>query len=124
MSNAVKLSSKLGKDEELNGLDAIAEELVAAPSDQVFFAFTWITAPTVNNDKAHGTRVPTVYIKRIEPLGTMDDVPQHIVDLAASLQERRTGKAPLPFGAVEVIEGRAPSGADDEWDTGDQEPEL
>jgi len=124
MSNAVRLSSKLAKDEEVNGLDSIAEELVAAPSDQVFFAFAWITAPTVNKDKAHGTNVPTVFIKRIEPLGTMDSVPQHIVDLAAALQERRTGNAALPFGAVEVIEGRAPSGDGDDWDTGEEGPEL
>lgn len=117
MSNEVRLSSKLAKDDETNGLDHLAGELKNNP-DQVICAITWLTVDKLTTDVAEHTTYPTVAIKRIEPIGVVEKVPQEVIDLAASLFEERTGRSPLPFEVTEVIEGGyvnpQENGADDE----------
>ena len=118
MSNEVRLSSRLAKDEETNGLDHLAGELKNNP-DQVICAITWLTVDKLTTDVQEHTTYPTVSIKRIEPIGVVEKVPQAVVDLAASLFEERLGRTSLPFEVTEVIEGGyanppAEDGADDE----------
>lgn len=104
MSDAVRLSSKLSKDEETNGLDSLQGDLLANPH-QVVCALTWLVVDTITEDVETGERTPRVQVRRIEPIATIDKVPDEIVALALELNEKRTGKRPLPFGVTEVIEG-------------------
>lgn len=104
MSNEVKLSSRLAKDADCNGLDFWAGRLAENPH-QVLVAFTWITVDKVTTDVETGAVVPTVVVKRIEPIDVADKVPGEVVKMALELNELRTGKRPLPFLVTEVIEG-------------------
>lgn len=104
MSNEVRLSSRLAKDEETNGLDHLAGDLKNNP-DQVICAITWLTVEKLTTDVQEHTTYPTVAIKRIEPIGVVGKVPQEVIELAASLFEERLNRAPLPFDVTEVIEG-------------------
>ena len=116
MSASVRLSGKLRKDDELNGLDSLAASLAADPSQKVA-AIVWLTVPKITFDVDTGEHIPTVQVKRIEPIGTLDKVPSEIIDLAAELQSKRLGgREALPFDTVEVIEGYAysPDGDGDE----------
>lgn len=104
MSDTVRLSSKLSKDEETNGLDSLQGDLLQN-KNQVVCAIVWLTVDTITEHTATGERVPRVEVKRIEPIATVDKVPDAIIELAARLYEQRTGRAPLPFEVVETIEG-------------------
>ena len=103
MSDAVRLSSRLSKDEETNGLDSLQGDLLQNPH-QVVCALTWLVVDTITEDVETGDRVPRMVVKRIEPIATVDKVPDEIVKLALELNEKRTGKRPLPFLVTEVIE--------------------
>lgn len=104
MSALVRLSAKLAGDPEVNGLDSLQGELLANPH-AVVCAIVWLVPTKITEDVEGGERVPTVQVKRIEPIGVVDKVPAEVVKLALDLQEKRTGKRPLPFGITEVIEG-------------------
>lgn len=105
MSQAVRLSSKLSKDDETNGLDHLASMLAKDPH-QVICAITWLTVQKVTDEVETGDRVPTVMIKRIEPIGAVEAVPDAVIALAAQLySDRLGGRTPLPFEVVETIEG-------------------
>lgn len=105
MSQVVRLSSKLAKDPEVNGLDDHAVSLAQDPH-QVLCAITWLTVQKVTTDVETGEAVPTIMIKRIEPIAVVDAVPADVVELALKLYTQRTGKqSPLPFSVTEVIEG-------------------
>jgi hypothetical protein len=105
MSQVVRLSSKLSKDPETNGLDDHAVSLAQDPH-QVLCAITWLTVQKVTTDVETGEAVPTIMIRRIEPIALVDAVPAEVVELALKLYTERTGKqSPLPFGVTEVIEG-------------------
>lgn len=113
MSQAVRLSSKLSKDDETNGLDHLASTLAKNPH-QVVCAITWLTVQKVTEDVDAGDRVPTVMIKRIEPIGTIDAVPEAVIELALKLYgERLGGRTPLPFAVVETVEGGYVNPSDD-----------
>lgn len=99
MSAVVKLSSKLPGDEEVNGLDVLASQLVDNP-DQVICAITWFVPTKITRDVESGAEVPTLEVRRVEPIGAVDATPRDVVDLAARLYEARTGKNPLPFDQV------------------------
>lgn len=110
MSASVKLAAKLPADPETNGLDAIVEHLYG--QDEVTAALVWLVPVKVTEDLATGERVPTVEVRRIEPIGRPDEVPQYVQELAAKLYEQRTGKNPLPFseliaprGEVTMLDG-------------------
>lgn len=104
MSAAVRLSSRLSKDDETNGLDSLQDDLLANPS-QVVCAIVWLVSDTITENVETGDRVPRVVVKRIEPIGVIDKVPADVIKLALELQEKRTGKRPLPFGVTEVLSG-------------------
>ena len=105
MSASVKLSSKLPGDAEINGLDDRADWLEDNPDELlVVVAYLDTAKVTINTDD--GTHVPTVRVRRIEPLGTISDVPQAVREAVAAAEEQRTGRTPLPFEIVDAGEAR------------------
>ena len=109
MSKTVKLSSKLPGDPEINGLDALHPRLIV--SDDVILCFAWVVSTKVVRDLNTDEEVPTVEIRRIEPIGGVDVIPPEITEYVAQLYEKRTNKNPLPIGAL-----LAPAGSVDELD--------
>lgn len=103
MSNAVKLSTKLGADPELNGVDALAADLIERPK-VLRAAIIWFDVAKETLDVDKGDRVPTIRVRRIEPLGDVDDVPTAVTKAVGESMQKRTGRAALPFGIVEVSE--------------------
>jgi len=99
MSASVTLSGKLPGHEDVNGLDAIVEDLVDDPTT-IRVALLWIDVPKITDNTETGARVPTVRVRRVEPLGTLDDIPDVVRDLAIKAHEARTGRTPLPFDDV------------------------
>lgn len=103
MSAVVKLSSKLPGDGEINGLDARAVQLLDQPTE-LLACVVWLDVAKELVDIDAGTRVPVVRIRRIEPLGLIDDVPKGVKDAVAAAEAERTGRKAIPFGMVEVSE--------------------
>jgi hypothetical protein len=101
MSAVVKLSAALPGDEEINGLDSIAAQLVDQPG-RIRVALVWLDVSMITDNTETGGRVPTVRVRRIEPLGTVEEIPDEIRKLAARSHEERTGRVPLPFDDVEL----------------------
>lgn len=98
MSASVKLSAKLPGDPEINGLDSIVEQL--HDPDHVIAVIAWIVPTKITEDLATGARIPTVELRRIEPIGPADTVPPVVTELAAELYAQRTGRDPLPFDSL------------------------
>lgn len=105
MSAVVKLSTKLPGDAEVNGLDARAAWLEKHP-DELLVCIAYVDVSKVTIDTDSGAHVPTVRVRRIEPLGELDDVPQAVRDAMAEAESERTGRTPIPFGVVEAGEYR------------------
>lgn len=101
MSASVKLSSKLPGDFETNGVDSIAGRLVDEP-DQLRCAVVWFDVRHVTVDTDSGDHIPTIRVRRIEPIGDVGDVSAAVQQLVAGAVEQRTGRKPLPFDIVEV----------------------
>lgn len=105
MSALVKLSSKLPGETEINGVDDLAEILVRDP-DQIIVCLTWYAVPKITRDTQAKTEVPTIEVRRIEPIDVVARVPAAVQKLAAELYEKRTGgRQPLPFDVVEIEDG-------------------
>ena len=96
MSDTIKLSSQLPGDEEINGLDHLADDLINDP-DQVLCCLAWMKIKDVRRIIETDAEVLTVEIRRIEPIATVDATPPAVIKLAAELYEARTGRDPLPF---------------------------
>lgn len=102
MSASVKLSSKLPGDFEVNGLDSFAQDLIDDPQ-RLRIAVVWLDTQKVTVDTDSGTEVPTVRVRRIEPLGDAGEVSQAIRDAVGAAMEERTGRTPLPFEIAQVF---------------------
>lgn len=103
MSAVVKLSSKLPGDAEINGLDSRAGWLEDNP-DELLVCIAYVDTQKLTIDTDTGEHVPTVRIRRIEPLGTLPEVPTSVREALAAAEEKRTGRSALPFEIVEVGE--------------------
>jgi len=101
MSALVRLSSKLAADPELNGLDAQRGDLVDEP-DQLRAAIVWYDTQKVTIDTDSDEHIPTVRLRRIEPLGLISQVPAAVRDAVDVAVEKRTGRTPIPFEDVTV----------------------
>lgn len=99
MSAYVKLGSKLPGDPEINGLDDRAQWLEENP-DEPLVCICYLDVQKLTIDTDSGAHVPTVRVRRIEPLGTIDEVPQAVRKVMAAAEEARTGRTPLPFETV------------------------
>lgn len=103
MSAVVKLSSKLPGDGEINGLDAQAAWLEDHP-DELLVCIAYVDTQKLTIDTDTGEHVPTVRVRRIEPLGTLDQVGKPVRAALAAAEEKRTGRSAIPFEIVEVGE--------------------
>lgn len=90
MSATVKLSAKLPGEPEINGVDSTVE--------------AHYDVAKVTHDVDLGTDVPTIRVRRIEPLGLVGDVPPAVRKAVAAAEEARTGRKAIPFEIVEVGE--------------------
>ena len=107
MSATVRLSAKLAKDDELNGLDDLAADLIEDPA-KIRCAVIWFDAVKVTHDTDTGDDIPTARIRKLEPIGDAKDVPDIIRKAVADAYHARSGSQPLPFEDVD------PAGKDDE----------
>lgn len=104
MSAVVKLSSKMPADAEMNGLDQQAQTLLDEPKS-LRVACVWFDVQKVTVDTDSGAQVPTVRLRRFEPLGEADDVSKAIREAVGVAIQERTGRAPIPWDIVEVVDG-------------------
>lgn len=105
MSAVVKLSSAMPGDFEVNGVDAMAEALTLGPKT-LRCAVVWFDVKDIKQDVDTGEYVPTIRLRRIEPLGDADDVTKTIRKEVEAAMERRTGRTPIPWDVVEITEER------------------
>jgi hypothetical protein len=105
MSAIVKLGAALPGDFEMNGLDAQVDWLLEHPKD-LLLAMVWLDTSKVTVDTDSGDHVPTVRVRRIEPLGAVGQVSDAVVKLAGEAFEERTGRRPIPMDIAEVTEER------------------
>ena len=105
MSAIVKLGSKMPGDFETNGLDQQAPDLIEDPK-ALRIGVVWYDCAKVTVDTDTGSEIPTIRVRRFEPLGEADEVSQAIRDAVATAMEDRTGRTPLPFDIVTVTEER------------------
>lgn len=103
MSERVKLSAKLAADDDLNGLDSLAADMIDNPKQQRV-AIVWFDTVKVTVNTDDDSEVPTARIRRFEPLGNVEDVDASVRDLVAKATEARTGKSPLPFDQPYEVE--------------------
>lgn len=112
MSAAVKLSSKMPGDFETNGIDQHAGTLVdrglGTEDNTLMVAVVWLDTASVQIDADSGDHVPTIRVRRIEPLGDVDAVSATIRDLVQEAVAKRTGRTPIPFDVGEIVEGHDP----------------
>lgn len=99
MSAVAKLRAKLPGNPDINGLDAIAAELLSSP-EKVRCAFVWYDVSQIVEDVATGNHVPTIEVRRFEPIGDADAVPAEIREAVAAMADKRLGKQALPFEQV------------------------
>lgn len=100
MSALVRLSSRLPGEIEVNGLDALVEHFTHW--DGPICSIVWLETEKVTRGRDQ-IDVPTVVIARIEPIGTLDQVPTDVVNLVARLYEARVGRAALPFAELAAM---------------------
>lgn len=103
MSAVCKLSTKLPGDAEINGLDSRVPELLDNP-EGLLVAIVYLDVAKVVEDVDQGTRVPVCRVRRIEPLGGLEDVPDTVKKAVATAEQKRTGRKAIPFDIVEVGE--------------------
>lgn len=112
MSAVVKLGSKMPGDFEVNGLDALVDDLVDNPA-QLRAAFVVFDVQKITDNTDDGSRVPTVRVRRFEPLGKADEISAAIREAYTQAVEERTGRKALPLDIVEVLEeDQLPDGYD------------
>ena len=101
MSAVCKLSSKMPGDPATNGVDSTVADLVDDP-DTIRVGLVWYDVAKVTIDTDSGDHIPTIRVRRIEPVGTVGDVDERIADAVQAAIEKRTGRKAIPFSIVEV----------------------
>ncbi len=113
MSDKLKLSTALPGDEAINGLDALADQLVDQPS-QMICAVIICDVKDVRYITDLEAHVPTLRFRRGEawPLA---DTPEAVRIAMIQRSEARLGRTPLPFGEVSTkpVEGKDRPNPDD-----------
>lgn len=104
MSAVAKLRAKLPGNPDINGLDAIAADLLSSP-EKVRCAFIWYDVSQILEDVATGNHVPTIEVRRFEPIGDAESVPTEIREAVAAMADKRLGKQALPFDQVSYDDG-------------------
>lgn len=117
VSKLVKLAGRLPGSVENNGLMSVLGDLLDHPNKERL-AVIWFSAPGGKYDASendHETRIPTLVIHKIEPMGDVDETSQVLQQMVLQKAEQRLGHTPLPFDqtdpdGVQVL----PSGEDPE----------
>lgn len=111
----MKLSGTLPEG-EANGLASLTQDMVNDPAG-LHVVVAVVNTKTVTRNTDDGTKVPTVRIRRIEPLLASDlGTARRLLERAF---EHRTGKATLPFELEDELEAAFEGvQADDEDDGG------
>ena len=107
-----KLASALPKDDQANGLNDIAANLVDDPTD-LHVAVVVLDCSKITTDIDTGDETPTARVRRIEII-TRDDDKATLGRLATRALEQRTGKTVLPLEMEDDL--RAAFGHTDEPD--------
>lgn len=103
VSAVVKLSAALPGDFETNGLDSQREWLLENPKN-LLLAVVWIDVKETKIDTDSGEHIPTVRIRRVEPIGEVGEVSDAVVKLVGDAFEARTGRKPIPIDIAEITE--------------------
>lgn len=104
MTASVKLAAQMPGGVENNGVDPIRDDLVADPT-ALRVGAVWFDVVKVTTDIDTGAKIPTIRVKRFEPLGDVDGVTAALRDLIQEAVTARLGD-PLPFDEAEVtVEG-------------------
>ena len=103
MSAIVKLGSKMPADVDLNGLDSTIGKLLEEP-EKLRAAVVFYNVGKITTTPETGTEVPTIIARRFEPIGDAGELGEAVLDVMMSAAKKRTGKEPLPFDTVEVVE--------------------
>ena len=93
------IKAEAGSTQGDPGLDATGHLVAGSPCIDAGRALAEVT-----DDIDGGTRVPTVRVRRIEPLGGLEDVPDTVKKAVATAEQKRTGRNAIPFDIVEVGE--------------------
>lgn len=92
---SLKLSAALPASDDCNGLDVIADDLVANPGD-FHVAIVVLDCKKIETDTDTGEQTPTARIRRVEVVTRKDDKAR-LRSLATRAFEKRTGKTVLPL---------------------------
>lgn len=95
-SKSVKLAGRLPGSTENNGMLSVVPDLLATPATDRMYVI-WADVLKVTEDVETGDRVPTLRVKRIEPMGDVDEASQALQELVMKTAEQRLGHTPLPF---------------------------
>ncbi|MFB9768153.1 hypothetical protein ACFFOS_27500, partial [Nocardioides kongjuensis] len=78
MSASVKLATSMPGDPQTNGVDALAPILVREGlgeiDEQLRVGIIWFDTSKVTTNSDTGDHVPTIRVRRIEPVGVVGDV--------------------------------------------------
>jgi hypothetical protein len=99
----VKLSAALPGHPDTNGVDDIATDLVDNP-ETIRIGIVWFDVAKVTIDTDTGDHIPTVRVRRIEPVGDVTTVPDQLRAIVDQALEARTGRTPLPFDMVDGVQ--------------------
>lgn len=111
MSAVVKVAGKMPADDDLNGLDATVSQLLGNP-EKLQAAVVFYNVGKITTTPETGTEIPTVVLRRFEPIGEAGKLGDAVIEVMMSAAKKRTGKEPLPFDTVEVVEQPALSDAE------------
>lgn len=100
MSNSLKLSTALPGDDEINGLDVLAEDLTHDPSRMICAVIVCDVKDVryVRDLEAH---IPTLRFRRGEAW-PLSETPEGVRIAMIERAEERLGRTPLPFGEIVV----------------------
>ena len=98
MSNSLKLSTALPGDDEINGLDVLAEPIVTDPS-QMICVVAVLDVKDVRYITDLEAHVPTLRFRRGEAW-PLSETPEAVRVAMIERAEQRLGRTPLPFGEV------------------------
>lgn len=113
MSNALKLSTALPDDDEINGLDVLAEPIVTDPS-QMICVVAVLDVKDVRYITDMEAHVPTLRFRRGEAW-PLSETPEAVRVAMIERAEQRLGRTPLPFGEVlaKRVEGQPQASVSD-----------
>jgi hypothetical protein len=100
VSKSVKLAGRLPGSTENNGMLSVVDDLVQDPKTVRMYV-VWADVLTITRDVETDDDVPTLRVKRIEPMGTASEAQQALQELVMQAAETRLGHTPLPFDEVD-----------------------